>query len=281
MRPFYTQVTDEYDYAITIRFDEHEKLEPRWHYHDEYELVYVNKGEGVRFIGDAITPFAEGDLVLLGKKLPHVWINKNNAGKYTPCALTVIHLKPIFFDNDFFRLSLMSRLNNLLKDAERGVSFNEINPQRYLQKIKELEGEKRILAVMELLVKLLDSSNVEFVSSQGYNAILQNQQSGRLMKVHNYIVNHFREKIDINELASLVPMTKTAFCAYFKKQCGKSAMAYINDMRIGYSCRLLAENKMTIEHIAQSSGFNSTTFFNRKFKDRMGMTPKVYRRAHG
>jgi hypothetical protein len=46
-----------------------------WHYHSEYELVLVNKSTGVRQVGDHIGYFMEGDLVLMGPSLPHLWTN--------------------------------------------------------------------------------------------------------------------------------------------------------------------------------------------------------------
>jgi len=45
----------------------------RWHYHPEIELVYFKKGTGTQFIGDSISLFLTGDIVLVGPNLPHYW----------------------------------------------------------------------------------------------------------------------------------------------------------------------------------------------------------------
>src|SRR5688572_13238787 len=48
-----------------------------WHFHPELELMLVERSRGLRFVGDSVEPFSEGDLVMIGPNLPHVWINHN------------------------------------------------------------------------------------------------------------------------------------------------------------------------------------------------------------
>ena len=45
------------------------------HRHRQLELTWVERGAGVRFVGDSAEPFADGDLVLLGANVPHTWIS--------------------------------------------------------------------------------------------------------------------------------------------------------------------------------------------------------------
>ena len=47
------------------------------HYHPHYELVWIKKGSGIRIVGDHVDRFKDGDMVLLGSNLPHVWENDN------------------------------------------------------------------------------------------------------------------------------------------------------------------------------------------------------------
>ena len=44
-----------------------------WHYHPELELHYTVKGHGMRFIGDNVSSFRPGEVILLGENLPHSW----------------------------------------------------------------------------------------------------------------------------------------------------------------------------------------------------------------
>ena len=55
-------------------------LDAAWHYHSEFELLYISKSTGIRFVGDNVSHFSPGDLVLVGSYLPHLW--RNDASYY-------------------------------------------------------------------------------------------------------------------------------------------------------------------------------------------------------
>lgn len=283
MKPYYTKVTSHLDPAIKIRYDEMPHFYPHWHYHDEYELVYIHQSSGIRYVGDNISPYHPGDLVLLGSLLPHIWINEVSAEvtEASMASATVIHLQPQFVHNSFFDLSAMSELKKLFEKAFRGIRFIGVNQiENDLQDIRQRKGTQRVIAVLHLLSRLSNHNQYEFLSSNAYHQISSRQRNDRLSNIHNYIVRHFRTPIHLDTLANIACMTPQAFCTYFKRKTGKTVFTYINKLRIGYSCKLLIETEWTIGHIAQESGFNSTTFYNRKFKENLGFTPKAYRKKH-
>jgi hypothetical protein len=118
MKPFFTKATTDFDHSITIRYDERKNLYPHWHYHDEYELVFIHKCSGIRYVGDSINPFRPGDFVLVGSGLPHIWLNDKNEEDQPDdsCAVTVIHFQRKFLHNDFFELPLLNDIKNYLSD---------------------------------------------------------------------------------------------------------------------------------------------------------------------
>jgi AraC-like DNA-binding protein len=283
MKPYYTKVTSHLDPAIKIRYDEMPHFYPHWHYHDEYELVYIHQSSGIRYVGDNISPYHPGDLVLLGSSLPHIWINEADTASTSPpmAAATVIHLQPQFVHNRFFDLPAMGELKNLFEQIHRGIRFIGVDKiEDDLQYIQQSSGANRVIRVLHLLSRLSSHAQFELLSSKAYHQISSRQRNDRLSNIHNYIARHFRAPIQLDTLADIACMTPQAFCTYFKRKTGKTVFTYINKLRIGYSCKLLIETEWTISHIAQESGFNSTTFYNRKFKENIGITPKVYRKKH-
>ncbi|TKG96874.1 AraC family transcriptional regulator [Puteibacter caeruleilacunae] len=284
MKPFYTKATHEYDNSVTIRYDERANFYPHWHFHDEYELVYIHKSAGIRYVGDSINPFQPGDLVLLGSRLPHIWINKpeesqDKQKEQTLAASSIIHFQRQFIHNSFFELPLMSAVKTLFDRSSRGIRFiNFNNPERYLKAIEESNSTERIIEVFKLLSALSQHQSFELLSSNDYYQVASEQRSDRLSKIHNYIATHFREKISLDILADIAHMSPQAFCTYFKNKTRKTVFTYINDLKIGYSCKLLIETDLNIDQVAHQSGYNNTTFFNRKFKEKMNITPMTYRK---
>ncbi len=279
MKPFYSKATNDFDHSIRIRHDA--RFYPHWHYHDEYELVYVHKSSGIRYIGDNISRYFPGDLVLLGSMLPHIWLNDINhlANPQNQEVSTVVHFQRKFVHSDFFNLSLMENIKNLFQRAARGIRFIDFHEiEQILTPIQAGKGADKMIKVLDLLNRLGNHPNTEFLSSNEYHSVADGRRNDRLSKVHDYIAQNFKGKITLEYLASITRMTPPAFCNYFKNRTRKTVFNYINDLKIGYSRKLLIETDLNVDQIAFESGFNSTTFYNRKFKEKMQMTPKEYRK---
>lgn len=283
MKPFYAKATTHFDNSVTIRYIEKDDFHPIWHYHDEYELVYIHSGTGMRYVGDSIIPFSQGDFVLLGSKLPHMWMNKegNEDGtkKYEDVAATVIHFQPKFIHNSFFELPMMKKIKDLFGQSTRGIRFTDFpDIEIFLNNLHNLTQTNMVVRILELLAAMCDYEKTTYISSHEYGSMISAQYNERFARIHHYLAIHFKEKINLNTLADLANMTPPAFCTYFKNKTTKTVFTYINDLKIGYSCRLLLETTLTIDQIGHQSGYNSITFYNRKFKEKMKLTPKAYRK---
>jgi len=60
----------------------------------------------------------------------------------------------------------------------------------------------------------------------------------------------------------------------------KTFSQFLNEVRIGRSCKMLIEEKFSILEIAYQCGYNSQTNFNRQFKKVKGMTPKSFQKMY-
>src|SRR5206468_6265183 len=98
-----------------------------WHYHPEFELVLVNKSTGRRMVGDHIGYFGEGDLVFMGSRLPHVWVNDEKylkSNDEAPADAIVIQFVKNFLGEHFFKIPELTGFIKFLNVAERGVVIN-------------------------------------------------------------------------------------------------------------------------------------------------------------
>jgi len=253
------------------------------HYHPELELVYIAESTGTRFVGDHIEKFEPGELVLLGKNLPHMWLNDKNYfqsnSKLMADALC-IHFKEDFTGKPFLELAGTEPLTELFKNARRGIRFINLNfPAGEM--MLELAGEKdefqRLLKLLELLHQLAKHPQIKLLSSEGYLERKLDEQSD---KTHEFIFKNFTKQILLSEVAAIARMNPSAFSRYFKRIHRKTFSRYLIEIRIGYACKLLIENKINVSSACYESGFNNISNFNKQFRNVMNMSPSQYIKQH-
>lgn len=99
-----------------------------------------------------------------------------------------------------------------------------------------------------------------------------------IVRALSYIEEHYREDINLEDIAKHVCVSKTYFSSIFKKETGKNFSLYLLDFRLEKACELLRQSEEKIYNIAYDVGFQSHNYFNNIFKERYGMTPKEYRK---
>ena len=91
-----------------------------WHFHPEYEIVYVEADQGFRHIGDHTSKYSGSDLALIGPNIPH--LNFDYGVKAT-VETVVVQMKEDFLGKDFFSLPEMSSIKELFEKAKNGMAF--------------------------------------------------------------------------------------------------------------------------------------------------------------
>jgi AraC-like DNA-binding protein len=253
-----------------------------WHFHSEYEILYVIDGFGRSFVADNIEEFQSGDLVLLGSNLPHFWRSdetfhdKKNDKK--------VKYIVIQFSNDFFKEAISEYpefhlIKKMLEKSSRGMRFSRSFAQKGKNKIFKLvksNGFDRTIRLLEFLQFLAKTNEYRFLAGELYQAENHNFTSDRLTKVMHYLNTSYLKKIELEKVSDIANLHPSAFCRFFKEKSGKSLSEFVNDMRISYACRLIIEDKMNISQICYESGFNNLSNFNRTFKKHTGYTPTSY-----
>ncbi len=261
-------------------------FDPNWHFHSEYQLFLVVKGTGTRFIGDHVSPFKKGDLVFTGPNLPHLWQSDHEYFKDDQELIAegiVIYFPQNFLGEDFLRKNELYKIKQLFQKAERGVEINGdtiFNATELIQRILVAEDFERILILLNLLNLLANSSEYKLLASNGYSNSLKETETDRMNKVHAYVMNNFREKISLNEVAAIANMNPSSFSRYFKVHANKTFSDFLTEIRIGYSCRLLISQTMSISQVCYDSGFNTLSNFNRQFKAYTHYNPLEYRKKY-
>ncbi|WP_316814383.1 AraC family transcriptional regulator [Pedobacter heparinus] len=256
-----------------------------WHFHPEYELVLILRSTGRRMVGDHIGYFEEGDLVFMGAGIPHVWVNDdefiNGKANHEADAI-VIHFVESFLGEKFLNIPEMENFKNILHLSSRGMALQGDTSFRINNLMREMltmTGLKRLSALFDIFDLLAKTTEYELLASPGYMQRNELKATDRFGKVTEYIMKNFDKEITLTEVASVANMAVTTFCNFFKDQFRVTFVEYLNTIRIGYACKLLADEDQNIVRIAYESGFKNLANFNRQFKRFKNMTPSQYRKT--
>ncbi|MEQ9287752.1 MAG: AraC family transcriptional regulator [Cyclobacteriaceae bacterium] len=255
-------------------------LDINWHFHEEYEIIYILKGQGVRLVGDNISNFRPGELVLVGPNVPHLW---RTTKKVHSVDRIIIKFDGQPGGINIFSLPEFSKVKELLQHAETGISFGQETREKVENLIVELSGASgvnKLVNLMSILNIMSTSTDTEALSSPYVKVAPHHVEADRLSKVISYISENYNKDLVLDDVANIASMTMQSFCRFFKKRTNKTFVQFLNEYRIGKACVLLIENKMTISEICYDLGYNSTTNFNRVFRRQYACTPMEYRRKY-
>jgi AraC-like DNA-binding protein len=282
MKPILRKVSVHGGHSFSVREDILPYLYNHWHYHPEAELTLIRKGRGTRLVGDHMERFADGDLVLLGPNLPHMW--RNDADYFqarSPLHIeaVAIHFHENFWGDAFLQLPEMEPIRQLLKQARRGIRINGTAREQLSGQMEEMlqaSGTQRITILINLLTAIAATTEKSPLSSLGFVQEYNLQRTDKINEIYHYTFSNFTNPISIEAVAKAVHISPHSFCRYFKTRTSKTYFEFLAELRIGYACKLILENEMSVAQVCYSSGFNNVANFNRKFKELTGRTPLQY-----
>ncbi|WP_066219011.1 AraC family transcriptional regulator [Formosa haliotis] len=257
-------------------------LDQSWHYHAEFELLYISESSGIRFVGDSVSPFYPGDLVLVGSYLPHLWRNDESyyeGQKDLMVNTTVIKFTDNFMGEGTFENPEFSEVKKMLELSKYGLSFDKSvsdSIREELLEITDLSKGYQSISLLEILYKLSLTENKKVLSTTDMRQFTS-ESPDRLDAVIKYISENYKNDISLNDVAEVACMTTNSFCRFFKKLTNKSFTEFLNQVRIRNASRMLVQENSPISEICYSVGYKSIPNFNKQFKQIMGLTPKAYR----
>ncbi|TKG92909.1 AraC family transcriptional regulator [Puteibacter caeruleilacunae] len=257
-------------------------LSTPWHYHPEYELVYMKKGSGIRYIGDSIGTFEEGEMVFVGRNVPQHWISSSKyyqSDSQLSIEGIVVNFSSVCLGENFFLIPEMQRIDHFLKSVNgacRVTKETRLILADLLEQIKDEAGAGKVQLLIRILDVLSNSNDLEILSNKNYLSQLRHSDN-RIEVALQFISEHYLSAISLAEIAEKVFMNASAFSRIFKQKTNKTIQEYILDLRIGHAQRMLTHTMLPIERVCYESGFNNLSHFNRIFKRYTMVTPKVFR----
>jgi len=248
-----------------------------WHFHPEYELVFIEGADGTRHVGEHISRFEGSDLVFIGSNIPHL---NFDYGIKTQYEKIVVHLRPDFLKEAMIATPELSGINHLFDNSRFGIAFGDDSKKLVGDRLKKLDGLnyfEQFLELLSILQTLSNAGDHQYLHERPVENQYTKKDQQRLRQIYAFIDANYRRKIEVSEIANLSHLTNEAFCRYFKKMTRLTFTAFVNHYRIDKAKKLLMMDR-NITETCFDCGFESVSYFNRIFKKVTGENPLAFKR---
>lgn len=253
----------------------------RDHSHVEVEILLVTSGRGTRIIGNTFAEFREGELYVLGSRLPHTFFPSPETGG--EIRALVIQFNPAVLAPALAAFPEFGSVESLLDRARQGLAVRGSTRDAAASLMRSIGGlppasPRRIGLLMAILAELAES---EDLVPAGGLVPLPHRRGGMDEKLDlacRLVQSRLADPMAQGALAERLGMSPPAFSRWFKRNMGKPYTEYVKEARIELACRALLESDRDITRIARDLGFGGESHFLRSFKALRGVSPSAYRR---
>ncbi|KXX66568.1 AraC family transcriptional regulator [Flammeovirga sp. SJP92] len=277
MKAFFEKVvTQDSSNIRAFKYSQKEFNTP-WHVHPEYELTFILNSVGNRYVGNNISGYQPGELVLLGPNLPHCW--KNDIDERENAESLVIQWPKEVVNN----ILEFDEIKSLFKNINRGILFHypsSFDIKAKMQVVIESNGLERYLNLIALLKEMNRLEKREYLAGASYAYEESTALNDRIEKVQNFIAENYDRKIRLSEIAQELNMTEQSFSRFFSKAMQRPFFVFLNEYRINRVSRLLLETDMQVAEIGYRCGYESLPFFYQQFKKFKNYSPLEFRKLY-
>ena len=274
------------DLGSTVRWSRHGYPTPlaRWHHHPEIEFHLIVASHGQMMAGDRTLDFAPGQVTLMGPHLPHNWLSDLAPGESLARRDVLCQVLPERLAEAAQTLPELAAFETLVDRSRRGIVLTGASAAQAAELLIAMgrqRGLGRLGVLLALAEAFLRAPEREWsqIVSRGYVPSFNDVIAQRVNKVLSYIEENLDDELSMEEAASRLAMSPSAFSRFFRATAGLTFSALVRRRRIARACHLLRRTELPVARIAGLSGYTNLASFNRRFKDETGTTPTGYRRT--
>ena len=239
----------------------------------EYEILYVDRGNGLLFMGNAAEEVHAGDFIFINSFEEHTFKQGSSGESF--------HCYRILFD-----VSALGPAKDSCRNFFEGIRLCRFlqMPESLMVRLEKIASMKKDSEGMEVILRsvLLDiiAYAIETEQYERFSQIIDNEKRNisAIDNALHYIRENYSENLSLGIILQLTNYSKSHFIRLFKECTGMNVSEYINKYRIEKACLDLIYTNNNITEIATASGFNNIQYFSRKFKEYMKCTPKQYQK---
>lgn len=161
---------------------------------------------------------------------------------------------------------LVHRMLHWIEDAEKST-YEKLEPLRYASKISNVYTREEMDRILDEILHELKSETEHKEDISNY----------AIKKAISYIRMHYAENISLEEIADRLDITPEYLSTLFNREVGINFSGFLRDFRLSHAKRLLKGSDKKIYEIAQEVGYPDSKYFNRVFKENVGVSPREFR----
>lgn len=267
-------------YNIKMHYQKtHESLKLKNHYHNGYEMIFVEEGQSQFIINERSELYQAHHLI---------FINNLEKHEMTPVSLPYTRyfliINPSLLDSALKDPILMSIFKNRPSSFGHGLCIKsehmadvQIAFKKCYEEYKNQEKywEQNIIAILTGLFIFLYRHYSHYfpLNSTSHTA-------RKAIAIQEYIDKYYLDSLTLNSISAVFHLDKYYISHIFKEIIGYSLKQYILLKRLSYAKNLLYYSNDNMTQVAMNSGFNSCSNFIRAFKKHEGITPYQFRKSY-
>lgn len=239
------------------------------HIHKEFEFLVITEGKGTVYIDSERFDLKAGEGVFINSEELHIGIKTDSER----ASFFAVVFAPEVFGNFTLDLIMQNYVVPVIKKKIRPQRRIERSVAEKLMLIHEKPSEIKIKA---LLFDIWDECVKNAEKSPDFT---KSKSVEEIKSVMEYIRANFNREITLEALAGYASMSKGYLCRKFKSVVHMSPFEYLIEVRLDKGCEMLKYTDLSVGEIAERCGFNSFSYFSKIFSEKMGCTPKEYRKS--
>ena len=269
------------DYPFQYYYDNLELFDfhcIEWHWHREFEFLYVESGKVLCGIGEKQIILSEGDAIFINSKILHRFYA--SSGGVIPnfvCMPEFIapenslvykkYILPIISSNMAFQC-FQSAEPWQARIIQIMIKIMETQENEIIRELSTLALLQNLWLIFYENVKLSDKEKMQTVDEAAQK---------RVQLMMQYIHENYKHGLSLNEIASHIGVSKSTALHLFQRFLHTTPVNYLIEYRLQAASRLLKNTNKKVKTIAYESGFHNVDYFCRLFKNRYHVTPSEYR----
>ena len=251
-----------------------------WHWHDEIEMIYITNGPVYHTAGSQRFLLDSGDAVFINAAIPHAVIPAN--GSYYDESDILFHPRLLYGNTD--SILWQKYFNPLFQCAALpGMALYHNIPWQaeaanYILNAHTVCMEQPVAYELMAREALSHACLLIWQNTQELlNISKPHPQIERVKMMLDYLHTNYMTEITMEQLAEQTHVCKRECQREFRAVVGSSPMQYLNEHRLTTAAHMLRQEITGITEIAIRCGFQSPSYFTKKFRERYRMSPSQYR----